>query len=409
MNDPKPHLRSTIEHIKNLLESNPENIERFLASHRYGNIGNMVGNIAHTFNNVLGGILGYAQLLKDEVDVDSTAHRHATVIESAAKRAANLVSQIYTFSNRHGGSDTRIIDPQKLVEDVVALLKSSLPPDITISTVFNHGDNRVRVDYPSICQVLLNVGQNACEAMPEGGELTFATYHLEKGKQNGRANGAADHVVFKITDTGHGIAEDFLLHIFEPFVSTHENKIAGGLGLTIAKAIMEDHGGDISVESQVDHGTLVCLRIPVAEYQPAVLENPLIWVDEDESTPVIMVVDDEEDLRDLAKSIFERKGYHVLLADSGDSALRVFEENHKQIDLVILDVAMPGLRTEEVYRYLKGHHRKVKIILTSGHTRYSPNLKFLKDAKDPFMQKPWDLPELVDEVSRLLQQRKRKS
>lgn len=115
-----------------------------------------------------------------------------------------------------------------------------------------------------------------------------------------------------------------------------------------------------------------------------------------------MVVDDEDDLRELARSIFEHKGYRVLLAEGGDRAIEVFDENYRDIRLVILDVAMPGLSTEEVYRHLRERNSNAKIILTSGYTRYSANLKFLQDTDDPFIQKPWDLPGLLREVRRLL-------
>lgn len=392
MNDQKmEHLNSTIERIKHLLDAKPENLERFLASQRYGNIGNMVGNIAHTFNNVLGGILGYSQLLRDEVANDAVAYRHACIIESAARRAANLVSQIYLLSNRQRRSDVRIVDPEKLVDEVVTLLKSAFPSNIVINTAFNHNSARIRVDYPSICQMLLNICLNARDAMPEGGELTLATYL------------APEQVIFKITDNGEGIPEDLLPHIFEPFVSTRDAKTAGGLGLAMARAIVQDHVGEITVASKAGRGTTVSISIPATQLQePVISEPPAKLVETEHHNRVIMVVDDEEELRDLAKSIFERKGYRVLLADSGDSAIRVFEDNYEEIGLVILDVAMPGLGTEHVYRRLKERNGNAKIILTSGHTRYSANLKFLREAKDLFLQKPWDLPELVSEVNRLL-------
>ncbi|HEX9654369.1 MAG TPA: ATP-binding protein [bacterium] len=396
-------VHSTTEQIKSLLDSNPENVERFLASHRYGNIGNMVGSIAHTFNNVLGGILGYSQLLKEEVADDSVAYRHACVIESAAKRAANLVSQIYTISNRQGTNDFRIVDPQKLVDDVVALIKSSFPPNLTIHSAFNHANARIRVDYTSMCQVLLNICLNARDAMPEGGELTITTFLTDKTKSKGEpAERPGEQIVFKISDTGMGISEDVLPHIFDAFFSTRETKIAGGLGLTIARAIVKDQGGDIHVETHLGKGTLVAVWLPADQAQPVVQEVSSKPEEQNGREQVIMVVDDEEDIRDLAKSIFERKGYRVLLADSGDSAVRVFEENHDDIGLIILDVAMPGLSTEQVYWRLKERNGNAKIILTSGHTRYSANLQFLKETSDPFLQKPWDLPELVNEVKRLL-------
>ncbi len=400
-------LTSTIERLKELLATDPQNLERFLASQRYSAIGAMVRNIAHTFNNVLGGILGYSQLLKDEVEEGSHAYRHALIIEGAAKRAANLVSQIYVMSNHTQGHERRIIDPQLLVEEVVALLKSSFPPNIAFATVFNHHGRRVLVDYPNLCQVLLHICMNARDAMPEGGELTIATYLSDKAEGANLAAEVDEYVLFKIADTGTGIAAELLPYIFETFVSTREKKVAGGLGMTIARAIVQDHGGDIFVKSEPGKGAIVTVRIPAAPAQPPAVESlPLEDETGNEQSRAILVVDDEEELRDLAKSIFERKGFRVLLAENGESALNIFEDHFDDIGVILLDVSMPGLGAEHVYQRLQESNHRVKIILTSGHARYSAHLKFLERAKLPFFPKPWDLPELLKEVSRLLQDAK---
>jgi hypothetical protein len=398
-----PALTATIERLKELLATDPQNLERFLANQRHSAIGAMVRNIAHTFNNVLGGILGYSQLLKDEVEEGSHAHRHALIIEGAAKRAANLVSQIYVMSNHSHSQERRVIDPKLLIEEVVALLKSSFPPNIAFATVFNHHDRRVLVDYPNLCQVLLHICMNARDAMPEGGELTIATYLSDKSEGANLAAEVDEYVLFKITDTGAGIPAELLPHIFEPFVSTREKKVAGGLGLTLAKAIVQDHGGDIFVKSEPGKGAIVTVRIPTAPAMPAAESQPVADATSSAQSRAILVVDDEEELRDLAKSIFERKGFHVLLAENGESALNIFEDHQHDIGLVLLDVSMPGLSAEQVYRRLQESNRRVKIILTSGHARYSAHLKFLERANLPFFPKPWDLPELIKEVTRMLQ------
>ncbi len=395
------HLASTIQQIRDTLENNQENIDNFLLSQRLANIGNIVGEVAHTFNNILGGILGYSQLLKEELAAQTEAYRHATIIEQAAKRASKLILHLHLYSNRSQHYHIRPLDPKALVDEVAAILKSSVNRNIVIRTEYKHHSKNVAADFTSLCQALFNIGLNARDAMPNGGELSVAT---ELAKEKSPQGGAAkEYVVFKIHDTGSGILGKNLPFIFEPFFTTKEKNVASGLGLTLAKAIVADHQGVIKVNSKIRKGTMVKVYIP-ARHPAGVSREPVASAEAKGNGEVIMVVDDEEDLRGLAKNIFERKGFNVLLAESGEQALELLEAQFQNIQLVILDVMLPRLGGEMVYQRLKQADWQPKIILTSGYTRHSPNLKFLYDSDECFIPKPWDVPELLNQVGRLFQQ-----
>ncbi|MFQ5752133.1 MAG: ATP-binding protein, partial [bacterium] len=364
----KQTLLSTIERIQADLQSNPENVVKYLHSQQLANIGNMVGGIAHTFNNILGGILGYAQLLKEELPQNSDPYRHAAVIEKAAKRASKLLSQLHIISNKNHIYQKVPIDPIALVEEVVSIIKSCFPRNIRITTAFHHDAERILADFPSMCQVLMNICLNAKESMPHGGDLKIQT-DLARKKEVQNLCGFDEneqYVVFKISDTGSGIKKKDLPHIFEPFFSTKGANGGSGFGLTIVEAIVKDLHGGVSVCSRFGKGSsfIVYLpsTVPVARVRTEKLQG---------KGEVILVVDDEEDLREMAKKILERKGFRVLLADTGPNAIKVFEENAQDIQLVLLDMILPGIDGAQVYQKLKKNGTKPKIILTSGYTKYS--------------------------------------
>jgi len=326
------------------------------------------------------------------------ACRQAGIIESAAKRASRLISQLQHFSQRDHYR-LQPLDPRVLITDVTGILESSLRKNISIVQEFNHDDARISVDRSSMCHVLLNLAFNARDAMPDGGTLTLATFTIE-------TEDGVPAVQLRLSDSGTGIRNDVLGRVFDPFFTTKAADNAPGMGLTIARGFVEDQGGIIELESEPGDGTTAVVTIPalqpsmppvtVADLQPAATGEG------SGKGEVILVVEDEADLRHMTRSILERQGYRVLLAVSGEDAIDVFERNADEIDLVILDMIMPGVDGIAVYEKLKEIGPKTKLILTSGYLNNPPFQHILDRGEEPFIQKPWDLNDLISQTRRVL-------
>lgn len=383
---------TTLERMKKELESKPGGIEQYLSTLKLASMGNMVGGVTHTLNNILGGILGYAQLLK-EVARDSTdAIRHAEVIEQAAKRASRVVSQLQIISER----DTRaksVIDPQWVVHRIVTILSSSFNRNIKIKTHFRHESNKILANPTALCQVLLNICLNAKSAMPHGGELVIETEIREQKS-----------VLFKITDNGEGLDKEYLPYLFEPFVNSDNSRQGSGLGLAIAREIIADHKGTIEVESDPEVGSTFYITIPITKIEP----SESIQTDAPKQSEMhlgeatILVVDDEEELRTLATQIFKRKGFSVYAAGNGEEAIELFQQHHDRIHLVILDMILPGEDGPTVFKKIKKLDPETKVILTSGYVTNSPFKALIENGSAMFVPKPWDLPQLVQEAQKAL-------
>lgn len=380
------------------LKASPENILRFNHLAKLANVGQLALSTSHTFNNILGGILGYSQLLKIELQKNEEGLRQAATIESAARRASKLVTQLQLHSSNSKPS-LSVVDPQLIVDEIALLIQSTFPKNIKIISKCDHEKARVTIDFASICQALLNICLNAKEAMPTGGTLKIETRLTSELTDKNEEE--IDYVIFKISDTGGGIPEELLTRIFKPFFSTKEDTMASGLGLTIAEGVVREHGGEIAVRPGEKKGTIFEIQLPYkqASYIP---ENKHIPRPAENKEQVIMVVDDEEDLRYMAKMILEKKGFSVLLAESGENAIELFKEKHDSIDLVILDMIMPGIDGAKVYHALRNISSSSKLILTSGYVHNAPFQDIVESGDVTFIPKPWDLPEFLKEAEKTL-------
>ncbi|MFQ5641385.1 MAG: response regulator [bacterium] len=363
-------------------------------------VGNIVGGTAHTFNNILGGILGYSQLLLQQLEPSSRSFRQASIIEKAAKRATKLTSQLHFWSNPVFPFQKSIVEPGRFIDEVLSTVQPSLAENILLVVRLDHQSYNMTADIHWLSKAIINIIINAAEAMPEGGKLTLRTFVSKAPKVT--AKSFEKYIIFRISDTGVGIKTQHLSHIFEPYFRHEKSGAHLGLGLTMAQAIVMYHGGHISVKSQVGAGSLFDVYLPVVKKKLPVhnVKNKGGHVLSDEK--VILVVDDENDLRTLAKTIFERKGYKVLLAENGHDAVRVFRKHADKIQLIILDLILPGMDPSEVYQKLREVKDEQKMILTSGYNEESPTLHFLKDCDDYFISKPWDVPRLVERVHELV-------
>lgn len=376
--------------------------EHLLEKQKEQSIVTLAGGIAHDFNNILVGIMGSAALLQEDL-AGQTAHLNLiNNILTSAGRMADLTNQLLAYA-RGGKHRPEPSDPNLFVTDTLRMLHGSMSPGIRVDCHLAEDAWSVDADRTQITQVLLNIFVNACEAMENGGSLTIETGNVHQSGQWHDASTEAikegDYVQISVTDTGIGMSEETRRRLFEPFFTT---KFMGrGLGLAAALGIIRNHAGALVVESQPGEGTTFRVLLPRGKTPPAqTLAAP---ASASRKSGTVLVVDDEETVRDVAHQMLKRLGFAVIEAEDGQKAIRDFTDFSRDVSLVILDMQMPGLGGSEVFKELAGIDPHVKIIISSGYEESaategiasSPNLA-------GFIKKPYTFSDLEDSVNRAL-------
>ncbi|MGC8838790.1 MAG: GAF domain-containing protein, partial [Anaerolineae bacterium] len=367
-------------------------------------IGTLAGGIAHDFNNILVGILGYASLLQAELPRESPLQKDVEVIIRSARRAADLTQQLLSFARRSRPQEA-LVDLNALVEEVVALLRQTVDRRIEIVVDLAEDLPAVEGDASQLQQVVLNLGINACEAMPEGGRLTFSTIAVTLSEGEVAQDPSLEpgrYVVLEVADTGVGMDERTLQRIFEPFFTTKEH--GRGLGLATTYGIVRAHGGSIRVESAVGRGTTFRILLPAAGVRvdrgvlPVLDTRPLGGME------TILVVDDEEDVRELMARVLQAEGYRVLLAEDGQRAVEVLAQCKDEVDLVVLDLIMPRMDGVETFRRLREVKPDVRVLISSGYSPEQEGQALLEEGAAGFLQKPYDMDQVLRKVRDVLDQ-----
>ncbi len=352
-------------------------------------VGTLAGGVAHDFNNLLTAILAYAEDLQLISEPGDEVHEAAVVIENAGTRAAELTQKLLGFA-RQGKLRIEPVDLHQLIQDVVAVLSRTIDRRITISQSLAPESLVIQGDASQLQQVLLNLGINARDAMPEGGELQFETEMLARreGEAKGTANGGGSgHVRVSVRDTGTGIPIEIRERIFEPFFTTKEQGKGSGMGLAMVYGIVESHGGRVEVESTVGQGSTFRVVLPLPEKRARdVGKRGTTRAPRGER---ILVVDDEQIIRDLAARLLTRLGYEVLVAEDGAAGVEVYRERWQEVDLVIVDLVMPKMNGRDCFRRLKEINPEVKALLSSGYALQADVRALLSEGMIGVVKKPY--------------------
>jgi two-component system, cell cycle sensor histidine kinase and response regulator CckA len=377
--------------------------ERLIMAQKMEDAGKLAGGIAHDFNNILTAILGYSNLLADELPSAGAARDDIEGIRKAAGRASNLTRQLLAFSSRQPFSP-RPLDLNLAVQDVERLLRRILPEDVLLSLTLCRRDASVLADPAQIEQILLNLALNARDAMPGGGELRISTAFEEVSSRVGvgidiLAPGA--YVRLEVTDSGTGIPPEIRDKIFEPFFTTKPKDRGTGLGLSTVYGIARQLGGAVGVESTLGRGASFSVWIP---YDPArgnrVEESTADSAWPDGPSATILFVDDDDAVRALASRLLAKGGHRVLVAANAGEALLIAEGYGSTIDLLVTDTAMPFMDGHSLARRLRGMLPEIALLFISGH----PTRGVDGEALGPFLAKPFSELELAQAVSQALQQ-----
>jgi two-component system cell cycle sensor histidine kinase/response regulator CckA len=378
--------------------------EQFRQAQKMEAVGRLAGGVAHDFNNVLGVILGYAELIRRGARPGEPLWERVDEILKAAGRASDLTRQLLAFSRKQV-LQSRVLDLNVVAGEMERMLQRLIGEDIRLVTSFAPDLGRVMADPGQVSQIIVNLAVNARDAMPEGGTLILETANvdLDHSYVNEHAEARLGrHVMLAVSDTGTGMTPEVKARIFEPFFTTKEEGKGTGLGLATVYGIVRQSGGHINVYSEAGRGTTFKIYLPrveeAAEVATADLGKP------PGGTETILVVEDDEALREIVSELLREAGYRVIVAAHGEEALGVGAQNGGPPDLVITDVVMPRMTGRALSEQLRALGPRLRVLFMSGYTDAAVLYQGLLEPGTAFLQKPFGPEALLRKVREVLDQ-----
>lgn len=377
---------------------------QLLRAQRMESIGTLAGGIAHDFNNILAPILMATEMLQLSA-FDKESHRWLAIIRENSERGADLVKQVLTFARGMEG-ERIIVQVKHIIKDLVKILKQTLPKSITVRHELEPDLWLIKADPTQIHQVLMNLCINARDAMPTGGSLTLNAQNIILDEHYSRLHIDAmpgEYLLITVADTGTGIPDEIQDRIFDPFFTTKEIGKGTGLGLATTITIVRSHGGFINVYSEPNRGTKFSFYIPAVEVEQGArnsAESNLFPRGADE---LILVVDDEENIREITKATLEKFGYHVLTATDGADAMAIYAQRGAEIALVLTDIAMPYMDGTALIRAVRKLNPESKIVAMSGLMNSEQTADLQNMNVNSFLSKPYTAESLLKILAEILQ------
>jgi two-component system, cell cycle sensor histidine kinase and response regulator CckA len=365
--------------------------------------GQLAGGVAHDFNNLLTVISGYSEMLLTKLPPDDPKIKMVDQVRRAGERASSLTRQLLAFS-RQQVLEPKVLDLNVIVSDLEKMLRRLIGEDVQFTIVLALAISAVKVDAGQIEQVIINLAVNARDAMPQGGKLTIETRDAELDESYAKTHPEARggrFVLVAISDTGCGMTPDVKARIFEPFYTTKGVGQGTGLGLAVVHGIVKQSGGNIDVYSEVGVGTTVRIYLPAVE-QPVAssaahgLELP------SRGSETILLVEDEESVRELATFVLQECGYTVMTAPEGLAALSLVASCREKIDLLLTDVVMPQMGGRKLAETLLAEHPELRVLFMSGYTDDAVVRHGVLQANANFLQKPFTPNSLAKKVREVL-------
>ncbi|MBE9573056.1 MAG: response regulator, partial [Proteobacteria bacterium] len=368
-------------------------------------VGTLAGGIAHDFNNVLQAISGYVQLLLMRKGADDPDHNYLTQIDRSIKRAAELVQQLLIFSRK---AETRLrpVDLNLEVAQVHKLLIKTIPRMVNVELRLADNIRIINADSMQLEQIVMNLAVNASDAMPDGGRLIIETKNTVLDEEYCKTYLGAtpgEYVLLTVSDTGCGMDRETLKHIFEPFYTTKEPGKGTGLGLAIIYGIVKSHNGHITCYSEPGSGATFKIYFPVLETEDIQQAPEREEMEEIHGgSETILLVDDEKSIIDIGRDILGQYGYTIITAESGEEAVEVYKREGDRIDLVVLDLGMPGMGGHKCMEELLGINPEAKVIIASGYSPSGKAQDTLKAGAAGFIGKPYQLASMLKKVREVL-------
>jgi PAS domain S-box-containing protein len=372
-------------------------------AHKIEAVGQLAGGIAHDFNNLLMAMLGAAELLRRRLPPDPELHEPLEIVQRTAERAADLTQRLLAFSRRQR-LQPRLLDPNRTVSELLPTLRRVIPENISVDFVPAHEAGSVRADQSQLEQVIMNLCINACDAMSAGGTITIEV-------ENVFVNGAyvASHpwaregryVLLTVTDTGTGMEPPVLEKVFEPFFTTKPPGKGTGLGLASVYGIVKQHDGMVHAYSEPGHGTAMKVYLPLVE-RPASEVGAKIAGTVRGGREKVLVVEDENEVRNVLRGALADLGYRVLAAGDGMEAMDVLEDEGFAVDLIITDLVMPRMGGQELFARVRERAPATTFLFSSGYSETALLADIGSRERVHFIAKPYGLDALARKVRSLL-------
>lgn len=378
--------------------------EQLRQSQKLESVGLLAGGIAHDFNNMLTAINGYSDLTLRRLKPDNPLRHNIEEIKKAGQRSADLTHQLLAFSRRQI-LQPLVLDLNEVIGETIKMLQRLIGEDIQLTTILNPKVGRVKVDPGQFSQIIMNLTVNARDAMPQGGKLTIATSNvfLEPDytrRHTGVLPGA--YVLLTFSDSGTGMSAETKEHIFEPFFTTKAIGQGTGLGLATVYGIVRQSGGNIEVDSEQGLGTTFKVYLPRVAEQPGAEKIKETSAELPKGTETILLVEDEEMVRNLTRQILEECGYTIIEARDGLEALKICETEEYKFDLLVTDVIMPQMGGRQLAEIFKSKLPEMRILFTSGYTDDAVVRRGVIETNTNFIQKPYSPIGLANKIREIL-------
>jgi signal transduction histidine kinase len=379
--------------------------EQLIESQKKEVLGQMAGGVAHDFNNILAVIIGYSDLLQQQLEPGHPLQKYAEEIGRAGEHAARLTKQLLVFSRKQTVQPV-VLDLNEVVKDLDKMLRRLINENIELTAALGDKIGRIKADPGQMGQVLVNLVVNARDAMPSGGQLTIATSNVTLDENHARAHPEAapgNYVMLAVSDTGVGMTDEVKAHLFQAFFTTKPEGKGTGLGLAICQTIVKQSGGFIAVDSEPGKGTTFKVYFQRVDQPLQTAAQPDRNGHLSRGTETLLVVEDEPAVCNLANNVLKNQGYIVLRAMNGQEALQVARV-HKgpPIRLVITDVIMPQMGGKVMAEWLKSRYPDLKIIFTSGYTEDAIGYNGALGPGVTFLSKPYTPAILTRKVREML-------
>ena len=398
--DASGHIIGVIEQMADIT-GRRQMEEAMLQAQKMESIGRLAGGVAHDFNNMLTAISGFAQLLIQDLPPGTREAENAEAIRRAATQAAALTQQLLAFSRRQV-LQPKVLDPDEAIGAMEPMLRRLIDESVELRVKLSAASSRLKADPAQLEQIVLNLAVNARDAMPSGGRLTIETgraYFDAAYTAEHFAVTAGEYVMLAVSDTGVGMDRATRAHVFEPFFTTKDKGKGTGLGLATIYGIVRQSGGHIWLYSEPGQGTTFKVYFPLVRDELSAIEVPQPDVAGGHET--ILLVEDEDAVRELARTILARKGYNVLSAADPREALGIAESYEGHIDVLVSDVVMPILSGPEMARRILASRPDIKTLFLSGYTEELITSEGRLSGMDAFLSKPFTAEGLARKVGEL--------
>ncbi len=400
----KGDVEAAVVNVRDITETKKLE-EQLMQSQKIESIGRLAGGVAHDLNNLLTPILAYSEMLTDSFGFNDNRKHKIEQIFRAGLKARDLVQQLLAFSRKQTLA-YKPVDMNKVVSGFGKLLRHTIREDIDIDIILSSDVETVMADIGQVEQVIMNLAVNAADAMPEGGVLTIETLPVELDKNYAAAHQGVEpgqYVMLAVSDTGYGMDDTIREHLFEPFFST-KGEQGTGLGLATVYGIVKQHKGNIWVYSEPGNGTTFKIYLPVCEGAPVEEVIGQTVSNEFEGSETILLVEDNEIVRELGHAILKGRGYTVLVAASGEEALSLMSSHEGPVQLLLTDLIMPGMNGKELFTRAVQTQPDLKVLYMSGYTDNVIVHHGVLDEGVQFIQKPFTINGLVTKVREVLTQ-----